>query len=423
MGIRYLGDLMKLLDHSPSLMKTASSPSDVISVEGLGKKYRLGVISRKMLVDQIESLVARKLGREDPHARVTESNRDILPSPYDFWALKNISFNVSQGDIVGVMGRNGSGKSTLLKILSRVTAPTEGVAKIKGRVASLLEVGTGFHPELTGRENVFLNGSILGLKQKEIAERYEKIVEFAEIAKFMDTPVKRYSSGMRVRLAFSVAAHLEPEILILDEVLAVGDAAFQEKCLEKIEATKNSGVTILFVSHSAESVKKLCTRAIVLESGRIVQAGEAIETVDAYTRSLHLHSAGEADFFTASRRSELVGHIATLLQSAKNGRVLVNAPVKTDDGIFNVDVAWVSEHRFPVIAGSSHYLSAPEICVHLHDPAADLKQFQAKVARLFKSGAAENWTCAPNGDLRIQKPLRSERSLIQNVPANILPSS
>ena len=224
----------------------------VILVENLSKKYRLGVINRQMLVDQIESWVARKLGRPDPHATVFEKATDRMPTPYDFWALKDVNFEIEKGDVVGVMGRNGSGKSTLLKILSRITAHTEGNALLHGRLASLLEVGTGFNYELTGKENVFLNGSILGLKDREIRARYDSIVEFAEIADFMETPVKRYSSGMRVRLAFAVAAHLVPEILILDEVLAVGDAKFQEKCLNRIDEIRNSGVTVLFVSHSAD---------------------------------------------------------------------------------------------------------------------------------------------------------------------------
>jgi lipopolysaccharide transport system ATP-binding protein len=228
-----------------------------ISVENLSKKYRLGVINRQMLVDQIESWVARRLGRPDPHAKVFDKATDRMPTPYDFWALKDVSFEIEQGQVVGVMGRNGSGKSTLLKLLSRITAPTSGRAFLNGRVASLLEVGTGFNYELTGRENVFLNGSILGLKDLEIKDRYKHIVEFSEIGDFMDTPVKRYSSGMRVRLAFAVAAHLHPEILILDEVLAVGDAKFQEKCLNRIDEIKNSGTTVLFVSHSAQNVLEL----------------------------------------------------------------------------------------------------------------------------------------------------------------------
>ncbi len=254
----------------------------VIKIEKLAKKYRLGVISRQMLVDQIESWVARKLGRPDPHASVFEEKTDRLPTPFDFWTLQDINLEIKKGDVVGIMGRNGSGKSTLLKILSRITAPTEGKVSIKGRIASFLEVGTGFNYELTGRENVYLNGSILGLKQREIDARYDRIVEFAEIADFMDTPVKRYSSGMRVRLAFAVAAHLEPEILILDEVLAVGDAKFQEKCLNRISEIRDSGVTVLFVSHSAQSVLELCTHGVVIHEGRLVNYGTAKEATDHY---------------------------------------------------------------------------------------------------------------------------------------------
>jgi lipopolysaccharide transport system ATP-binding protein len=301
----------------------------VIKVEGLSKKYRLGVITRRMLVDQIESYVARKLGRPDPHSHVHEKDTHIMPKPSDFWALKDVNFEVRKGDIVGVMGRNGSGKSTLLKLLSRITAPTEGRAMLRGRVASLLEVGTGFHHELTGRENVYLNGSILGLKRQEIEDRYAQIVAFSEIEKFMDTPVKRYSSGMKVRLAFAVAAHLDPEILILDEVLAVGDAAFQEKCLQKIEDTKNSGVTILFVSHSAESVRQLCTRAIVLKQGCIVCDAPAKEAVDYYMEGLHLHSVNHSGVGTL--KAELLGALTKLLScSLPHGHVLIDLPIETE---------------------------------------------------------------------------------------------
>ncbi|MBT1704890.1 ABC transporter ATP-binding protein [Fulvivirgaceae bacterium PWU20] len=210
----------------------------------------------------------------------------------DFWALKDLTFNINQGDRVGVVGRNGAGKSTLLKILSRITEPTAGSIRIRGRVASLLEVGTGFHPELTGRENIFLNGSILGMKRSEIRKKFDEIVSFAEVEKFLDTPVKRYSSGMYVRLAFSVAAHLEPEILVIDEVLAVGDAQFQKKCLGKMEdVSKGEGRTVLFVSHNIGLIQNLCNRGILLERGVLVKAGEISEILTLYnsnnSRSLH----------------------------------------------------------------------------------------------------------------------------------------
>lgn len=393
----------------------------VIKAERLSKKYRLGVITRRMLVDQIESYVARKLGRPDPHSYVHEGATDRMPTPFDFWALRDVSFEVRQGDIVGVMGRNGSGKSTLLKLLSRITAPTEGTARIRGRVASLLEVGTGFHPELTGKENVYLNGSILGLKRKEVDDRYDRIVDFAEIPDFMDTPVKRYSSGMRVRLAFAVAAHLDPEILILDEVLAVGDAAFQEKCMDKIEATKKSGVTILFVSHSAESVRKLCNRAIVLEAGRVVYDASANEAADFYTDSLHLHSAAGASG-GGSRRGELQGAIASLLAtSLPGGHVLVDVPIETPDGVRKADVAWISRARRAALCREPAYGGAPEICVHLPGPERAESEVHDTMAKLFKVGAVENWMVERNGEIRVLRAQANDgRRLVEGMPVTLL---
>jgi lipopolysaccharide transport system ATP-binding protein len=394
----------------------------VIKATSLSKKYRLGVITRKMLVDQIESYVSRKFGRPDPHAFVHEKQTDRMPTPQDFWALKDVSFEVRKGDIVGVMGRNGSGKSTLLKLLSRITAPTEGNAELHGRVASLLEVGTGFHQELTGKENVYLNGSILGLKRQEIEERYQQIVDFAEIPDFMETPVKRYSSGMRVRLAFAVAAHLEPEILILDEVLAVGDAAFQEKCLEKIEATKNSGVTILFVSHSAASVRQLCNRAIVLKDGRLVYEGGAKEGTDFYMDSLHLHSSHkENGGGPRSRRGELVGAISALLaRSLPDGHVLVDVPIQTHDGIRMADVAWISYARRSTLCREPAYSGAPEICVHLPGPERAESEVHKTMGILFKTGAVENWLCDPLGKLKvIRSHANTGERMIGSLPAEI----
>ena len=204
----------------------------------------------------------------------------------DFWALRDVSFQIKQGEVVGIIGRNGAGKSTLLKILSRITVPTEGRIRIDGRIASLLEVGTGFHPELTGRENIFLNGAILGMTRAEIIRKFDEIVEFSEIEEFLDTPVKRYSSGMYVRLAFAVAAHLEPEILIVDEVLAVGDAAFQKKCLGKMGSFAQSGRTVLFVSHNMEAVRSLCQRGVWLKDGRLHKDGKADEIIEAYFNSI-----------------------------------------------------------------------------------------------------------------------------------------
>ena len=208
------------------------------------------------------------------------------PPVEGFWALKDVSFDVEQGEVVGIIGRNGAGKSTLLKILSRITSPTEGTVELHGRVGSLLEVGTGFHPELTGRENIYLSGSILGMKRKEIDAKLDEIVKFSEIEKFLDTPVKRYSSGMYVRLAFAVAAHLEPEILLVDEVLAVGDAAFQKKCLGKMSDVAKEGRTVLFVSHQMGSIAQLCKTAILLENGKISQRGPVSEVIAGYMNQL-----------------------------------------------------------------------------------------------------------------------------------------
>ena len=227
---------------------------------------------------------------------------DTQSDESEFWALKDVSFSVQQGEVVGIIGRNGAGKSTLLKILSRVTEPTSGQIRIRGRVASLLEVGTGFHPELTGRENIFLNGAILGMTRAEIKTKFDEIVAFAEVEKFLDTPVKRYSSGMYVRLAFAVAAHLEPEILIVDEVLAVGDYEFQKKCLGKMRsASTESGRTVLFVSHNMTAVASLCGRALLMDRGRVCSIGAANEIIDAYTSpvSKRLHQQAWNDSLTA----------------------------------------------------------------------------------------------------------------------------
>lgn len=266
----------------------------VIRVENLSKKYILGQqkegsSSYKSLRESISD-GAKSLGKK---VLKPNSKRDISPSDQEFWALKDVSFEIKQGDRVGIIGRNGAGKSTLLKVLSRITEPTSGTIRIKGRIASLLEVGTGFHPELTGRENVFLNGAILGMGKVEIERKFDEIVAFAEVEKFLDTPVKRYSSGMYVRLAFAVAAHLEPEILIVDEVLAVGDSNFQKKCLGKMEDVASEGRTVIFVSHSMETVTKLCNTAVLLKQGTVQFAGRTDKAINVYLKS---------DFGTTARR-------------------------------------------------------------------------------------------------------------------------
>ncbi|MDD2366343.1 MAG: ABC transporter ATP-binding protein [Desulfuromonadaceae bacterium] len=263
--------------------------STVITVENLGKKYTISHQQREeysslrdVITNRVTSIGQRLLNPF--RCTLINSPSSLIPDVEDFWALKDISFKVEQGDRVGIIGRNGAGKSTLLKILSRITEPTTGSIKIRGRVASLLEVGTGFHPELTGRENIYLNGAILGMRRAEIKEKFCEIVEFSEIERFLDTPVKRYSSGMYVRLAFAVAAHLEPEILVVDEVLAVGDAAFQKKCLGKMKEVGNDGRTLLFVSHNMTAIKNLCKNAVYLKDGCIHQIGDAATITEEYLK-------------------------------------------------------------------------------------------------------------------------------------------
>ncbi len=251
----------------------------VIRVENLGKKYIIGHQKQERYTALRDVIANRAKGL------FKRTGAQAQEATEEFWALKDVSFEIKQGDRVGIIGRNGAGKSTLLKLLSRITEPTTGSIRVKGRVASLLEVGTGFHPELTGRENIFLNGAILGMSRVEIRRKFDEIVAFAEVEKFLDTPVKRYSSGMYVRLAFAVAAHLEPEILVVDEVLAVGDAQFQKKCLGKMGEVSQQGRTVLFVSHNIAAIHALCTRAIMLNKGSIVCDDSKEVCIDAYELS------------------------------------------------------------------------------------------------------------------------------------------
>jgi lipopolysaccharide transport system ATP-binding protein len=255
----------------------------VIRVEHLSKQYRLGTVGTGTLSHDLNRWWHRMCGRPDPYLAVTASNDRTRAGTSDYvWALRDVGFEVERGEVLGIIGRNGAGKSTLLKILARVTAPTQGEVRIKGRVGSLLEIGTGFHPELTGRENVYLNGAILGMTRAEVTARFDEIVDFSGCERYIDTPVKRYSSGMMVRLAFAVAAHLDPEILIVDEVLAVGDLAFQQKCLGKMDAVAHAGRTVLFVSHNMTAVSRLCSRVMVLDDGRVVCTGDAADGVSHY---------------------------------------------------------------------------------------------------------------------------------------------
>jgi len=284
----------------------------IIHVSNLSKLYHLGTIGATTFGESLERWWYRIRGKEHELTKIDHeladnwwklirgkendldgdsrggdaTNMQVGPEPNTMWALRDVSFSIDQGEIVGIIGKNGAGKSTLLKILSRITDPTSGRGVIRGRVASLLEVGTGFHPELTGRENIYLNGAILGMRKREIGHKFDEIVNFAEVQKFLDTPVKRYSSGMYMRLAFAIAAHLEPEILLVDEVLAVGDVEFQNKCLGKLADVTKQGRTVLFVSHKMTAIKQLCARTIVFLQGEIAYIGETQEAINIYTQGL-----------------------------------------------------------------------------------------------------------------------------------------
>jgi lipopolysaccharide transport system ATP-binding protein len=257
--------------------------STVIKVENLGKQYRLGQVGTGTISHDLNLWWNKVRGKEDPYLKIGETNdRTKAGGSNLVWALKDLNFEVKQGEVLGIIGRNGAGKSTLLKILSRVTGPTVGDIKVRGRIAALLEVGTGFHPDLSGRENIFLNGAILGMNKQEIRSKFDEIVDFSGVERYIDTPVKRYSSGMYVRLAFAVAAHLEPEILIVDEVLAVGDAEFQKKCLGKMKDISGEGRTVLFVSHNMETISALTKNSILLDQGKIIFSGETPSAIENY---------------------------------------------------------------------------------------------------------------------------------------------
>jgi lipopolysaccharide transport system ATP-binding protein len=320
----------------------------VIKSENLYKRYMLGTIGYGTISHDMQSWWARFRGKEDPNMPLHLRGKNINE---DFWALKDISFEIKQGDRVGIIGRNGAGKSTLLKILSKVTSPTSGEIKIRGRIASLLEVGTGFHPELTGRENIYLNGAIMGMKKREIDRKLDEIVSFAEVEKFIDTPVKRYSSGMYVRLAFAVAAHLEPDILIIDEVLAVGDAQFQKKCLGKMEdVSKNEGRTLLFVSHNLLSVSSLCNKGILLNDGKIVFDGDAKQAINKYiefNRDITSISLIERDdrigegslMFQKVWLENEEGEIINTIKSGESIQIVLEYITNTDKNHSNLSVA------------------------------------------------------------------------------------
>lgn len=309
--------------------------STVIQVQNLSKAYQIGQIGTGTISRDLERFVTTKiLGKEDPFLKIGETNDRSTKGESDIvWSLKDINFEIIQGDTVGIIGKNGAGKSTLLKLLSRVTSPTTGSIKVKGRIASLLEVGTGFHPELSGRENIFLNGAILGMRKKEITRKLDEIIDFSGVERYIDTPVKRYSSGMYVRLAFAVAAHLESEILIVDEVLAVGDAEFQKKCLGKMgEISKGEGRTVLFVSHNLLAIKSICNKGLLIDNGKIIKSGGINQVVDFYLSKLNDLLKSEK-IIAAESNSFIVESI-----SSTNNGVNGNFDI-TEDLIFNITIS------------------------------------------------------------------------------------
>lgn len=324
----------------------------VISIQGIGKCYKLGAThgrpAYKALRESITSVFKTPINLSSNKQSGNEGNGDVQY----IWALKDISFDVHQGEVIGIIGRNGAGKSTLLKILSQITEPTEGEIRIQGRIASLLEVGTGFHPELTGRENIFMNGAILGMTRAEIKKKFDEIVTFADVEKFIDTPVKRYSSGMYVRLAFAVAAHLEPEILLVDEVLAVGDAAFQKKCLGKMEDVTKQGRTIIFVSHNMAAIENLCDRCILLDAGRLSCEGKTLLVIRRYLQevlpaitSIPLHERKDRSGngkvrFRSFHLEDNQGNKLTALQSGKDANFLFSYSCENDVSPKDVSVGF-----------------------------------------------------------------------------------
>jgi lipopolysaccharide transport system ATP-binding protein len=331
----------------------------IITVQGLGKKYRLGQRSneRYKALRDVLTQKAQGLFRRGHNGQSAKIDNEI-------WALRDVSFEVKRGEVIGIIGRNGAGKSTLLKILSRITEPTEGRVRLKGRVASLLEVGTGFHPELTGRENIFLNGAILGMTRAEIQRKFDEIVDFAEIENFLDTPVKRYSSGMYVRLAFAVAAHLEPEILVVDEVLAVGDAEFQKKCLGKMEqVSRTEGRTVLFVSHNMAAVKNLTHTTVVIDSGRITFGGGTEQAVAFYLASLMRNQTNGSRSLgsgahTAIKNVKLLGEkLQPTSQYIPGTDLMIEVTVETDGASsLSLEVFLLDSNRTKLAIASTYQL-------------------------------------------------------------------
>lgn len=339
--------------------------STVIKVENISKQYRLGQVSTGTISHDVNRWWHKLRGKENPYLKIGEVNDRTKAGDSDYvWALQDINFEVKQGEVLGIIGRNGAGKSTLLKILSRTTAPTTGSIKIKGRVASLLEVGTGFHPELSGRENIYLNGAILGMTRNEIKNKFDEIVDFAGVERYIDTPVKRYSSGMYVRLAFAVAAHLEPDILIVDEVLAVGDAEFQKKALGKMkDVSVKEGRTVLFVSHNMAAVKKLCTKGILLKDGKILNKGSVSEIISNY---LVMDSQNKAEWI---RKDESSSNIFFNRICVINSQELLTNSIASEEE-FSIHISLTALEKFEQATVSIRISNSEDIPIFttsLHD--------------------------------------------------------
>lgn len=335
--------------------------SDIaIKISGLHKEYQLGVIGHGTLYRDLQSWWAKVKGKEDPNSLIGINKKQNKEN--NILALNDINLEVSKGEILGIIGGNGAGKSTLLKILSRVTSPTSGYIKIKGKTASLLEVGTGFHPELTGRENIYLNGAINGMNRKEVSLKLDEIVDFASVEKFLDTPVKRYSSGMFVRLGFAVAAHLDPDILIVDEVLAVGDIAFRKKAVEKMQAvSQNDGRTVLFVSHNLQSIKTLCTKCILLEEGKVIKTGSTPKVINKYISS----GSEKVELYEGKRNWALENapgdeNVKLVSINTKTGNDKISSSFDTTDEII-IEITYRVLKTESQIAGGIHLVSSLDV--------------------------------------------------------------
>ncbi|MFC1591408.1 ABC transporter ATP-binding protein [Thermodesulfobacteriota bacterium] len=381
----------------------------VISTKNLGKSYIIGHQKQDSYQTLRDSLAHTARGLWQRARHPLSPNREVIDIE-EFWALNNISLDIQQGDRIGIIGRNGAGKSTLLKILSRITEPTTGHARIIGRVASLLEVGTGFHRELTGRENIFLNGAILGMTRREIKKKFDEIVAFSEVEQFLDTPVKRYSSGMYVRLAFAVAAHLEPDILIVDEVLAVGDAAFQKKCLGKMNDVGETGRTVLFVSHNMAAVERLCTRAVLLQNGTKTFEGKTQTVIKQYLNSVDASIAEGLE-----SRQDRIGHGKIQFKHAnfhtnhKTNNFKIGETIKfcttientySDQAEVRLSLSIRDANETPLISCDSHLLgqtftipgnTEKEFCCQINNPPINQGEYYINLAVYNKDGNTEDW--------------------------------